>query len=735
MRRPKTVPSDINHLHEEFQGLLGSKLDKSLKNKNEQLIKEEFVSLLRSLGKKLSLIILPDEILERIDLSLKKIPRNSGLRIRLCLDKDLIDLPWEYIFVPENTALSGFLIPNRPISIVREPPLPIDRETESISQESIPSLQKQNLVFSGTFWKGDCDTWGVMTEYEEIKGALEKVEDLLSIEFIPSRKDNIKNALAKKTDIFHYSGHADQGEPYIIKEFDGNSYSSSDKLSSKDLGLMLHNAETKLAVFSACNSGRWNFVKPLVDQGVPVVLGAYGVISVPAAILFCDKFYSGLASGVSFDEAIIWARNELWQQEQSNNECPEWGSFMAYMPSKNYNLFPRPEDLMKKSPVIDDLFQNIRATLPSDYQDFWIRVQENNRIYSTSKMGENEGDFELDLSKIKGKLDHLKGEGYHTTMDGPAIVELGSTLFKALFPREIYGGFRELCAKAGSVRIRLTFDKPEHATLPWEFLYRDDTDQFLAIDPDIVLSRYIFVARERNVLKPAGSLLKILVVISYPKESTTLDAENTIKIIKKKLKKHKNIDVKVIGWGREIASGVGTIELIEQKINEESFDIIHFIAHGEAEKDDKTDEDKFYIELVDEKGQGKLVDDRSLANLILRKGKEVGLVILDSCRSGETPPYDSKETSPDMIFSGMAPRLVQHGIPAVIAMHYDIDNKISINFADNFYYMLSRGKPIDEAIQSARKFISVKEGLNNKAFATPVLYMRSDDGKIFDLDK
>jgi len=83
----------------------------------------------------------------------------------------------------------------------------------------------------------------------------------------------------------------------------------------------------------------------------------------------------------------------------------------------------------------------------------------------------------------------------------------------------------------------------------------------------------------------------------------------------------------------------------------------------------------------------------------------------------------------------MAPRLVQKGVPAVIAMQYSIRDETAKLFADKFYRTLALGKPVDEAVQSARNLISIQIGPDRRDFATPVLYMRARDGVILDLAK
>jgi hypothetical protein len=100
-----------------------------------------------------------------------------------------------------------------------------------------------------------------------------------------------------------------------------------------------------LAVFSACNSGRWPFVRPLLQAGLPAVIGNQGVVSVAGSGGFCRKLYTSLALGLSLDEAVTWARLHLLEPGVSRlRESYEWGTFMVYMPSTESVLFPLPAE-------------------------------------------------------------------------------------------------------------------------------------------------------------------------------------------------------------------------------------------------------------------------------------------------------------------------------------------------------------------------------------------------------
>jgi hypothetical protein len=98
-----------------------------------------------------------------------------------------------------------------------------------------------------------------------------------------------------------------------------------------------------LAVFGACNSGRWPFAGPLLNAGLSALVGTQGTVSTRAALAFAEKLYASLAVGLTLDEAMTWARLHILEAGVSpGEESCEWGSFMAYMPTTEAVLFPRP---------------------------------------------------------------------------------------------------------------------------------------------------------------------------------------------------------------------------------------------------------------------------------------------------------------------------------------------------------------------------------------------------------
>lgn len=346
-----------------------------------------------------------------------------------------------------------------------------------------------------------------------------------------------------------------------------------------------------------------------------------------------------------------------------------------------------------------------------NYQDFQLLVTTDLLVRASSVQGDVSNRFRLDLNEIKLALNLI--EKRQTDID--LLKRLGGKLYQAIFPKDILGLFRATVAGASSsesnVRIRLVLELPELASLPWELLYDESTNTFLANSIQTALSRYIDVPLQKRDLKSAKLPLKVLLIISSPKNLIKLDVFGEENLIKASLGKYINlnqIDLDVLHEP--------TVPNIIQKLREKPYNIFHFIGHG-IFKDNKG-----YIALLNQDGTSRLLNDESFSNFFLGN-RSLGLAILNSC--------ESATISSNRVFAGIAPNLVRRGLPAVIAMQYSILDTTAKLFADEFYRTLALGYPIDSAIQTTRNSISIEVGLDKPDFAIPVLYMRAKDGIIF----
>lgn len=353
MRQPVSMPLDLAQL-EEFRSIFADRWVGQPVAKWEQLVEG---------GCQLAALLLPPPVYVLLTRSLERIPADDGLRIRLCLDKALVDFPWEYLYRPDAVGqeLKNFLALDARISLVRE--------ASRLWHQVRPTRRRQRLLFADTpFRVQGTDLWQVEEERRQLLTSLEPVQELLMVQTMRAPQTSFEQGLlGAQVDIFHYAGHADiidekgvlleeirtdpaadpkytvwknpaYREPYGVDRL------YVDLLDSAKLAQLLRRAGASLAVFSACNSGRWAFVEPFLREGIPIVIGTQGYVLVEAGIAFCRTLYSALAIGLSFDEAITWARLHLVEPGVlPADQQWQWGTFMVYMLTQEATLFPKPK--------------------------------------------------------------------------------------------------------------------------------------------------------------------------------------------------------------------------------------------------------------------------------------------------------------------------------------------------------------------------------------------------------
>jgi len=97
------------------------------------------------------------------------------------------------------------------------------------------------------------------------------------------------------------------------------------------------------------------------------------------------------------------------------------------------------------------------------------------------------------------------------------------------------------------------------------------------------------------------------------------------------------------------------------------------------------------------------------------------LVVLNACEGARSARDDP--------LGGVAQALVRLGVPAVIAMQFEISDPAALVFSQSFYEAIADFLPVDVAMVEARKTMFAQG--NEVEWATPVLYLRSRDGRVF----
>lgn len=320
-----------------------------------------------TIGKRLAEVLFPGAVAARFAASLAAVlgRPGCGLRIRLAMDASLLDLPWEYVYRPDRMdrdGLSGFLLLDPSLSMVRH--------AADSGVHTAPISGRQQLAFVGTLWEGRKDGWAVWEEFDRLRQALRPVSRYIQPEFeVASESRDLDASDTEATGIFHYAGHCDfdaGGRAFMIRELPvSRGLAPQDLVFIDEVAPTLAARGTRLAVMSACNSGYWAAVRPLLEAGIPAVVGINGAVASQSTIEFCVRLYESLAVGLSLDEAVGRARLHVMEWGGAVGLF-DWGLYMVHMPSPHATLFPRAETaavLQKQRSVRQSHADTINRTL------------------------------------------------------------------------------------------------------------------------------------------------------------------------------------------------------------------------------------------------------------------------------------------------------------------------------------------------------------------------------------
>lgn len=292
----------------------------------------------------------------------------------------------------------------------------------------------------------------------------------------------------------------------------------------------------------------------------------------------------------------------------------------------------------------------------------------------------------------------------------------GGALFNAVFSGDVRACFRSATDEARrentGIRLRIRLADPELADLPWEFLYNPAVNRFIALSVQTPLVRYMDLP---EIIQPIAVTppIRVLVMISSPSDYPTLDVEAEWKRLNDSL-----ADLIAAGTIAIDRLDDATLGGLQRRLRRSQYHIFHFIGHGEF--DQKLQEGVLLLERENQRGHR--VGSQYLG-MLLHDHDSLRVAILNACEGARTSRQDP--------FAGSAQSLVQQGIPAVIAMQFEIADDVASTFAHEFYGALADGYPIDAAVTEARKAIFA--GGREIEWATPVLYLRAPDGRIFDV--
>jgi hypothetical protein len=362
---------------------------------------------------------------------------------------------------------------------------------------------------------------------------------------------------------------------------------------------------------------------------------------------------------------------------------------------------------------------------PISYLDFDLRIERDGEGYRAEVMNSPAGQgacvFKSPFSSMELENFLLRvGRPRHSTrrMDSPEIAaakSYGGKLYEAVMSGEVQARWLSSLTEAETqghgLRLRLRIaDAPELNGMPWEYLYNASLNRFLSLSERTPLVRYLELPER---IKPLAveAPIRVLVAISSPSNYPKLDVEREWSQLQDALQP-------LIGSGLVIMERLTNprLSVLRDKLRGGEYHMLHFIGHGGFD----TGSDEGALVFCDQEGKGRIVGAQRFGT-ILHDHQSLRLVILNACEGSRTSEKDP--------FAGTAQTLVQQGVPAVIAMQFEITDPAAITFAKEFYTVVAGGHPVDAALAQARLAIFADE--NDIEWGTPVLYMRAQDGRIF----
>ncbi|MGB4976878.1 MAG: CHAT domain-containing protein [Anaerolineae bacterium] len=366
------------------------------------------------------------------------------------------------------------------------------------------------------------------------------------------------------------------------------------------------------------------------------------------------------------------------------------------------------------------------------YQDFDLSIEKAGERYRARVLSSPDGpapptEFDLPFSDMQLENFILRFGQTRRTMRNIGVAgetvnrslrDFGGRLYSAIFSGSVADRLHGSLGIVGQqenaglrIRLRLS-DAPELIDVPWEYLFDASAGRFLTLSVDTPVVRYLDMPGQVKPLAVQPPL-RILVMLSSPAGYAELNVEQEWQKLKDAV-----ADLERRGLVILERMEKPTLAELQRRLRKQDIHIFHFIGHGGF---DEAAQDGVLI-LETEDGKARPTSGKNLGT-ILHDEKSVQLAVLNACEGGRTSRHDP--------FAGVGQSLVQSGIPAVVAMQFEISDQAAITLAHEFYAALADNYPVDAALAEARKAIFAQD--NIVEWGTPVLYMRTQDGKVFDV--
>jgi WD40 repeat protein len=299
--------------------------------------------------------------------------------------------------------------------------------------------------------------------------------------------------------------------------------------------------------------------------------------------------------------------------------------------------------------------------------------------------------------------------------DPESVRAFGQALMEALFAdalRRCYDVSLVEATHAGKrLRLRLRILDAALTTLPWEFLFDRYQRDYLVLGRRLSLVRYLEAPIPTTTLGITPPL-RILALAAGPSDLPQLDVGREKQRMAGALAGLTEASPVEVTWLES-----GSWRDLLRALREQAWHIFHFSGHGGF--DAKLGEG--VLAFVGDDGKRQLLQAQEVGRL-LADHPTLRLVVLNACQGAAASRTDTH--------SSTAAALVERGVPAVIAMQYEISDEAAIEFGRSLYEVLASELPVDDAVAEARISVSLARR-GSLEWGTPVLFMRASDSALF----
>jgi hypothetical protein len=295
------------------------------------------------------------------------------------------------------------------------------------------------------------------------------------------------------------------------------------------------------------------------------------------------------------------------------------------------------------------------------------------------------------------------------------LKSFGQRLAKNLFP----DGVAPLLTVGEDRRLRIGIcsDDTVLKNIPWEYVVFQgggDAPSMRRTIARIVPTAY---GGDGKPVRLKGRALKVCMAVARPASKDYVPYTE----VKNRLESAFQENLNKQGLASKVVVDAidASIQALGDALANKKYDVIHFLGHGAP--------DLLYF--VDDTLKRNPQEVRTEQIVPLFCDPNVQLVILSACSTGKMEKLEG--------LPSLAERLVENGMPAVVANQMPIFDVSIAPFCTRLYQVLLETGEIDLAVGAGRSALKVELGANKKAAAVewgmPVLYRRPGRSILFEL--